>query len=210
MNLTLMGATGGVGRAFARQACEAGHSVTALVRDPARLDYSHPRLSVTRADVADADALEGLVAGRDAVVSALGHRGKGPATVCRRSAAAAAEAMGRTGVRRLVVVSAAGLVTDEGDGPLTRLVVKPLLQRILRDHFADLAAMEETVRASGLDYTIVRPPRLVDRPRTGRYRTAVEISVRGGRNLSRADTADCMLACLEKGEPVRAAIHPAY
>lgn len=210
MNLTLMGATGGLGRAFARQACAAGHNVTALVRDPARMDFSHENLRAARADVADPGELAGFIEGRDAVVSALGHRGKGPATVGRRAAAATTEAMKRTGVERLVVVSAAGMVTGADDGPLTRLVAKPLLQRILREHFADLAAMEETVRSSGLAWTIVRPPQLLDKPYTGRYRTAVGRNLRGGMRIGRADAAHCMLECVEKGEPLRASVQPAY
>ncbi|GAB3458361.1 SDR family oxidoreductase [Streptomonospora sediminis] len=209
MNLTLMGATGGLGRAFAQRACEAGHRVTALVRDPARMDYEHPNLTTARADVTDAGALAPLLAGRDAVVSALGHRGSGPATICATAARSTTAAMAEAGVARLVVVSAAGMFTD-GDGPITRMVAKPILQRVLRENFADMHAMEATVRASGLDWTIVRPPQLLDKPYTGRYRTAVGTNVRGGIRIGRADTAACMLDCVEGAEPIADSIAPAY
>ncbi|MBV2366420.1 NAD(P)-dependent oxidoreductase [Streptomonospora nanhaiensis] len=205
MKFTLFGATGGVGAQFARQACEAGHGVTAVVRDPARMAYTHPDLAVTRADVMDPEAIGPLIAGRDAVVSALGHRGPGPATVCAQSARSITAAMAAYDVRRLVVVSAAGMFTD-GDGPFTRFVVKPILQRVLRENFADMSAMEQIVQASSLDWTIVRPPQLLDRPRTGTYRTSLDTTVPRGMRVARADVADLMLRTLERGEPLRRAV----
>lgn len=71
---------------------------------------------------------------------------------------------------------------------------------------ADKRRMEDVVRASGLDWTIVRPPRLTDGPRTGTYRTATDRNVRGGLRLSRADLADYVLRCLTDRGPTRAAI----
>lgn len=74
MKITVFGATGGVGREVVRQALDAGHEVTAVVRDPARLPVpAHERLRVvTVADVTDPDAVLAVVGGQDAVVSALG------------------------------------------------------------------------------------------------------------------------------------------
>ncbi|MYX49520.1 NAD(P)H-binding protein, partial [Streptomyces sp. SID8385] len=72
MRITVFGATGGVGGEVVRQALEAGHEVTAVVRDPAALKAGGERLEVARADLADASALGPLVAGRDAVLSGLG------------------------------------------------------------------------------------------------------------------------------------------
>ncbi|MER5421689.1 NAD(P)-dependent oxidoreductase [Streptosporangium roseum] len=100
-------------------------------------------------------------------------------------------------MRRLVAVSAGGAFIDDGDGPVTRLIVKPLLQRVLRHPFADTRAMEEEIRDTGLAWTVVRPPRLTDGPRTGRYRTSLNRNVRGGLTLSRADLADCILSRLD-------------
>jgi putative NADH-flavin reductase len=218
MKMTVFGATGGIGRCVVQQAVAAGHHVTAVVRDPAKLSgLEHRHLEIVAADVmafatsgsqpegsrprdsqgrsSQAELTTTLV-GRDAVVSALGPRKNGPITVCSDGARSVIEAMRGTDVRRLVAVSASGRVTDAGDGIVTRMVVKPLLQRLLRDSFADLARMEELIQTSGLEWTVMRPPRLTDKPGTGRYRTAVDRNVRGGLVVSRADVADAILASL--------------
>ncbi|NUR25785.1 MAG: NAD(P)H-binding protein, partial [Catenulispora sp.] len=160
MKLTVLGATGGIGTEVVRQALRAGHQVTAVVRDPARLPVEDGALEKVVADVFDAEELALHVKGADAVVSALGPREGGPATVVRDGAAAVRWAMRETGVRRIVLVSAAGQKIAPGDDPLMRFVGKPIVQRVFRDGFADLAAMEEIIRQSGLDWTLVRPPRL--------------------------------------------------
>ncbi|MBW8480980.1 NAD(P)-dependent oxidoreductase [Actinomadura parmotrematis] len=194
MRLTVIGATGGIGKEVVRQALERGHEVTAAVRDPDGLPAGlRERAEVVRADVLDPDALAPLVKGRDAVISALGTRTRGPDTIQADGARSEVAAMTAAGVRRLLLVGAAGAVDDPADGPFTRYAVKPLLQRILRDNFLDLAEGEEIVRRSDLDWTIVRPPRLLDRPGKGAYRSAVGGLVRGGRSIARADVATALL-----------------
>jgi putative NADH-flavin reductase len=206
MKIALFGATGGTGRQIIRQACDAGHEVTAVVRDPARLTESHPHLTALQADVIDPGAIGPAINGRDAVVSALGSRdGRVPTTICTDSATSIIQAMHTEGVRRLVVVSAGTLTTD-GDGPLTRLVLKPMLGNLLKHTIADKRRMEEVVRASCLEWTIVRPPMLTNGPRTGAYRSAIDRNVRGGMRASRADLAHCILHCLADHEPINAAI----
>lgn len=195
MRLTVFGATGGTGTQLVRQALAAGHEVVAVVRDPARLQVpAGPGLRVVRAGVTDPAAIVPAVEHADAVVSALGPRGRGPTTVCSDAAASILAAMAKTGVTRLAAVSAGGAFADPGDGLLIRLVVKPLLQRVFREGYADVALMEERIRASGTSWTIVRAPRLTSGPHRGRYRTAIDAQV--GRSLSRADLADAILAGL--------------
>jgi putative NADH-flavin reductase len=212
MRLTVLGATGGTGIRLVRRALEEGHEVTAVVRDPARLGVpAHERLRVITADVTDPAGVGPAVDGADAVVSALGHRGAGSATVCADGGRAIVQAMGRAGVRRLLVVSAAGVVADAGDGPVTRYVVKPfILERLLKDAFADMRRCEEEVRASGLDWTIVRPPRLTDKEPTGRYRTATDLNLRGARTISRGDLAGCLLGLVTDESSVRHHVSVAY
>ena len=195
MRLAVFGATGGTGLQLLRQALDLTHEVAAVVRNPAGLPADvRERLDVVEADVMDPDAIAPAVKGRDAVLSAMGSRGNGPTTVYSASIAAIIAAMHRAGGRRLLMVSAGGLEADAGDGPFTRYVLKPLIvQRLFRGPYADLAEAERLLRASDLDWTIVRPARLTDAGRTNRYRTARDLSVRGGRSTTRADLADCML-----------------
>jgi uncharacterized protein YbjT (DUF2867 family) len=216
MKLTVFGASGGTGTQVIRQALDAGHEVTAVVRDRGRLAVAdHPGLDVVVADVMRAAAIEGAVAGRDAVISALGHsrrpqerKAAAHVPVCTGSARSITAAMRATGTGRLVVVSASGPFT-EGDGPLMRYLAKPITQRVLRDPFADLVGMEQVVRASGLDWTILRPPRLTDKPLTGHYRTRRELNVRRGLVLPRADLAHLILAVCGDPDTYRTAIFAA-
>jgi len=212
MRLTIFGATGGTGTQLVRQAIEEGHDVTAVVRDPARLDVpAHERLRVVTAEVTDPGAIGPAVEGADVVLSALGPRGKGPSTICADGARSIIEAMGKAGVRRLVVCSAADPFTDAGDGVVMRYVIKPVvLDRVLKNAFDDLRRSEKEIRACDLDWTLVRPSRLTDDDATGGYRTAVDVNLRGGRRISRADTAACMLTLIADDASVRHHVSAAY
>lgn len=121
MKVTVFGATGGIGRQLIEQGLRLGHEMTAVVRR----DVGIPGATVVRATLDDAAALEQAVAGRDAVLTALGHRRGGPPTVQADGARAAVAAMRATGVRRIVSVDAAGRVADRGDSLLMRVVAKP-------------------------------------------------------------------------------------
>jgi putative NADH-flavin reductase len=214
MKLTVFGATGGTGSQVVRQALDAGHEVVAVVRDPARLPVSHQNLTAVTADVMRADDIADAVTGRDAIISALGHsRGRpdGTAanrTLCADSAGAITAAMRMAGSRRLVIVSASGPYPDAGDGPVLRYLAKPILGRtVFKAVWSDLAAMEDVVRASGLDWTVLRPPRLTDKPLTGRYRTRQDLNLRGGLRVSRADLAHLALAVAGDQDTYRTTIY---
>ncbi|NKQ54949.1 NAD(P)H-binding protein [Amycolatopsis sp. K13G38] len=206
MKLTVFGATGGTGVEVVRQALAAGHQVTAVVRDPARLDVpAHARLDVVTADVLDPPSIESAISGRDVVISALGPRGRGPTTICRDGTEAIMVAMRRAGVHRLIVVSNSGMHT-QGDGFFTRGIVKPILIRVLREGYADMSAMEERVGVSGLDWTIVRPPRLTNWAHSGRIASSTKGNVRGSFTIGRADLADYLLRAASDDSVIRTAV----
>ena len=203
MKLTIFGATGATGTYLTDQAVAAGHEVTAVVRDPARLAAAaHPLLHVVTADVMDPDSIVPAVTGSDAVLTAIGPRGTGPTTVIQDSARAIIAAMEKSGGRRLLLLSGS-IVADEGESPYLRLV-KPLARRtFLRHVCADMRAAESEVRVSGLDWTIVRPPALTSKPATARYRTAIDSNLPHGFRVSRADLAACLLALVDDPASVR-------
>ena len=205
MKVTVFGATGGIGRQVVEQGLRLGYEMTAVVRR----EFDLPGATVVRATLDDVAALEAAVAGRDAVLTALGHRKGGPTTVQADGARAAVAAMQATGVRRIVAVDAAGRVADRGDSLLMRAVAKPIAQRILKDNFEDLTEAERVLRASGLDWTLISPPRLTDgghRP----YRTVLDLNVHGGRTLSRADVAHAMLRSLTDDAQIHRRVNIAY
>jgi putative NADH-flavin reductase len=172
------------------------------------------------ADLADPDpvAIASALEGTDAVLSGLGPHSVSEAGIASRGTRAIVDAMQATDVRRIVVVSAAPIGTvpspgqpkppkhDPGDGVLMRHLASPLIKAVLRKPYADLALMEDLLRDSGLDWTVVRPPRLTDKPRTGTYRTAYGQNVRRGFLVSRADVADLMLRALDQPETIKQVI----
>ena len=195
MRLTVFGATGGIGSEVVRQALGAGHEVVAVVRDPARLAVPGGRgLGVVTADVMDPAQIGPAVKGADAVVSALGPRPGGPVTVLTDGTRSILAAMEHAGVRRLVAVSASGFFIEPGEPFINRVIAKPLLQRILREGMVDTRRMEAEIRASGTDWTVIRPPRLTSRPARGRYRREIDRNV--GMSIARADVADAILGAL--------------
>ncbi|MFF2650898.1 NAD(P)-dependent oxidoreductase [Streptomyces sp. NPDC058045] len=203
MKLTVFGATGGIGREVVRQALAAGHEVTAVVRDPARLTVTGDRLEVFRSDLADAETLRPAVAGRDAVLSGLGPRSRKDAGVVTPLTRTVLDAMRAEGVRRLLVVSASPVGAPAPDDPLLDRAARRVISAVLRDVYADLAAMERLLAESGTDWTAVRPPRLTDGQPTGSYRTVVGGAPRGGRSIARADVAHAMLALVDDPAAVR-------
>jgi putative NADH-flavin reductase len=217
MKLTIVAATGGIGRHVLEQALGADHDVTALVRNPKGLSRE---VRVVTADLVAADpaVLESAVVGADAVLSGLGPRSTSETGIASQGTRAIVQAMQATGVRRIVVVSAAPVSTvpsparpkpprhDPGDGFFMRHLFSQVARAAFRKHYADLALMEDILRGSGLDWTIVRPPRLTDKPLTGTYRTAYGQNLRRGFLVSRADVAHLMLGVLDRPETIGQAI----
>ncbi|MDD7941796.1 NAD(P)H-binding protein [Actinomycetospora lutea] len=204
MRIVVLGASGRTGREVVTQALAEGHEVVAVARPGSGVPGG---ATVVRAgfddpgDPDDSGVLDGAVRGADAVVSALGARGRGPTRVCTDGVTAVLAAMARTGVRRLVVVSASGL-PGAGDDLAVRWLVKPILQRVFRHPYADMTRMEEIVRASDRDWTIVRPPQLTDGPRTGSYRRALDRHLPRGHRVARADLAAELLRLAREGDAV--------
>jgi putative NADH-flavin reductase len=214
MKLTIVAATGGIGRQLLDQAIAAGHDVTAVARNPRTLASAPAR--VVTADLATTDplALQPAVDGADAVLSALGPRSKAETGVAWRGTQALTQAMHMAGVRRIVVVSAAPVGTvpsparpepprhDPGDGFIMRNLAYPILKSAFRENYADVARMEDILRNSDLDWTVVRPVRLTSKPVTGKYRIALGQNVRHGLFISRADVAQYMLRALDQPETI--------
>ena len=214
MKLTIVAATGGIGRHLVEQAVAGGHDVTAVARRPRELPDGVRAVAVdlTRPDM---PTLAAAVRGADAVLSALGPRNpRADAGITSRGTRAIVAAMQAEHVRRIIIVSAApvgpvpvpGQPTpprhDPGDGFFMRHLGVPLTRAMFGRHYADLAVTEQTLRDSGLEWTVSRPPKLTDKPLTGRYRTAWNRNIRGGFSVPRADVAHHMLAMVNQPDTI--------
>jgi putative NADH-flavin reductase len=199
MHLFVVGATGGTGREIVEQALARGHRVTAFVRSPEKLGAPRDGLTVIEGNPLSAEAIAGVLAGHDAVLSAIGPVGPGQATVVQDSARAWVSAMRATGVRRVVVLSVGLLFPESG------FIGMALRRTFLRGVADDSEAMERIVGASDLDWTIVRPPRLVHGPRTGRYSASdgrMPPGAGGTATLRRSDLAHFLLGEVETASRV--------
>jgi putative NADH-flavin reductase len=189
MKLFVIGATGRTGEEIVQQALARGHRITAFVRLPETATFRHERLSVLKGNVTDENQLSEAMQNHDAVLSALGPREVfKPSSLLHDSALAATGAMQRSGVRRLVVLSAAAHFPG---------IPNRIVSFILRNHMHDSVAMEKVVQDSRLDWTIARPPRLTEE-QYATYRSRESAAPKRGFSLSRKAVAAFMLDAIEQ------------
>ena len=193
---------------------KAGHQVTAVVRNPAKLLLRHSNLQIVRGDVTEPFSFSDHYAGKDAVISAIGVNGglfgDRPTTLYSEGAKNILYDMEQSAVTRVFFISASAVETSPMLPFVVRLVSKYVIQKLLKNMYADLLRMEQTVKASHLDWTIIRPPQLTNKARTGKYRMAINQFLKNGLKISRADTADFMLTHLQSKETCRSTVEIAY
>jgi nucleoside-diphosphate-sugar epimerase len=195
MRIVVFGANGATGRLLTEQALAAGHDVAAVTRRPADFPIEHERLTVVAADVRDAEAVERAVEGADVVLSTLGVPfTRKPINVYSDGIAHVTAAMSRHGVKRLVVVSSSATEPHHhaDGGFLLNRVLQPLVTATIgKTTYADMRRMEDLVRSSDLEWTIMRPSGLFDAPAVTSY--ALHEDQAPGIFTSRADLAASLL-----------------
>jgi putative NADH-flavin reductase len=183
------------GLALVTQVIEAGHEVTAFVRDAAKLGATRAR--VVTGNVLDPAEIEPAIRGGDAVFSCLGTRPWRHTDVCSEGTRAIAAAMTAAGVKRIIVLSSQG-VGDSRMGLGGRVFAGLLLGRAFRDK----VAMEEHLATTPLEWIAVRPGILTNGPPRGTWRAAAGGELVGGK-IARADVAAFMLQQATSTEWVR-------
>jgi putative NADH-flavin reductase len=197
MKVVVFGATGRTGHHLIRVALSRRHQVTAFVRDRSQLLMDYSRLRVVEGDVLDPKAVDRALRGQEAVLCAVAAPPRGPDTVLSKGTLNIVDAMRRNRVRRLVCLSEAGVLGGDSASRLPRFRI-PFLSK---DPFADMRRQLLEIVDSGLDWILVRPPRLTDEPLKGRY----EISLKRPkhRTITRLDLAIFMVNQLRSKEFVR-------
>ena len=189
MKLFVIGATGRTGREIVQQALARGHHVTAFVRSPEGIGLSNERLTILKGNAMDENQLFEAMQNHDAALSALGPRKVfKPSSLLQDSALATTRAMKRAGVKRLLVLSAAAHFPG---------IPNRIVSFVLRSHMRDSRAMEEIVQASGLDWTIARPPRLTQEEYST-YRSREGAAPKMGFTLARKAVAAFILDAIEQ------------
>lgn len=210
MNLLIIGATGGTGRALVEQALAQGHAVTAFVRNPARLRMRHENLSVMQGNVLEYDSVDRAVRGKDAVLSALGHKQWFiPTTILSKGTRNVVAAMEKHRVKRFICETSLGIGDSRGRlGLYYTLFVIPFITWF---YFRDKERQEQLIRESSLDWVIVRPGQLTNGEKRGTYRHGGEIgSYVTTVRISRADVAEFMLKQVSDNSFLRQTVGVAY
>ena len=195
MNILIFGAAGGTGRALIEQALAQGHTITGFDRNPEAFTLQHPNLKMIKGDIFDPAGVEAAIEGQDVVFCVLGVRPGVTTPVCSVGTKNIIMGMQKQGVKRFIVQSAFAVAALDGEWkevPWIVPLVSPLFSKV-RAMFMDHVRQEEFVHQSGLDWTVVRPTRLIDTPRTGKYKVGDPMFIGPNAHIARADVADFML-----------------
>ncbi|MEU6214525.1 NAD(P)H-binding protein [Streptomyces sp. NPDC047023] len=192
MNITVIGASAGVGLESVKRALEAGHSVTTLSRSTDSLP-EHPSLRVVQGSALDVLDVTKAIEGADAVLVALGTGNSTKATTLYTDAAAVlveAAAQTQTTAPFITVTGFGAGDSSPYQGFIMRTVMKTLLGKI----YENKTSMEQILAASGVRWEMVRPGRLTSGPRTGSYRVLTHYTPgMSVKSISRADVADYLV-----------------
>ena len=209
MNVVLFGATGTLGTRIRQELLERGHQVTAVVRDPAKLETA-TGLTVKGGNVLEARDVAEAVQGADAVISAFGPPPDDPKQLAV-AAEALTDGLQRAGVNRLIAVGGAGTLDI---APGVRFIDAPGFPEAYKPAArAHLEALE-VVRKSPLDWTSIAPAAFImPGQRTGNYRTGGDLLVTdssGRSQISAEDFAIAVVDELENGRHIRQRFTVAY
>ena len=195
MNLTVFGATGGVGRHVVTQALDRGDHVVAYVRNPAKLDLTQPNRTVIAGELTDRDAVRRAVSGADAVISALGSSldRKATAMPLVDGTRTIVEAMQAEGVQRYIGMATPSLRDERDTRSLLGLVVPFMGRTFLNRAYRELLEMSQIVTSSSLNRTIARFTQPKDGERTGTVRAGFLGQDKIGAAITRADIAGFLL-----------------
>ena len=191
-------------------ALKAGHTVTAILRTPANLQISHPNLQIVQGDVMRPEALDKYLENKDIVISAIGKNSLKKTTLYSQGNKKLIEAMKRAGIKRVFFISASGLEINPTHSWLIKFATRFILQPLLKKMYDDLWRMEKVIKESSINWTIIRPPKLLNEPETGKYRIAIDNFLSKGLKISRADVAHFIFANLTNQAIFKKTVEVAY
>jgi putative NADH-flavin reductase len=205
MRITVFGATGGTGKQLVEQALTAGNEVVAYVRNPSKLDIKNEHLTIVQGELADQALIERAISGADAVISVLGPRGGSKGKPLTEGMQNIIAAMKKQGVRRLIISSTISAKNPNDLPEFRARVLVNLVKLTMHAAYEEIVSVAETVRASDLDWTIVRLTMLNDKPKSGKVRVGYLGKGEVGTWISRADIADFMFKQVEDTKYLRQA-----
>jgi putative NADH-flavin reductase len=203
--IAVFGATGDTGKQIVEQALQAGYEVVAYARNPSKLNVSNEHLTVIQGELSDAALIETALRGTSAVLSALGPRGGSKNKPLTQGMQNIIGAMKKQGVRRIIITSTLS-AKDIKDKPSLRTKAMVNLVKItMHAAYEDIVNAAEIVRASDLEWIILRLALLNNKPKSGKVKAGYVGTGEVGAQISRADIAGFMLKQIEDTKYLREA-----
>jgi len=196
-NIMVFGASGRTGLEVVGQALEAGNQVTVVLRHPELFPIRHEKLRIIKGDVLQPQTYENSLFGIEVVISCLGTRNREPTTVYSEGVSNILVAMQKVNVNRIICLSAGAVVVPPNASFIMKFIIKNVLQRLFKYNYADMLKMETILSTSDQQWTVIRPPRLLNGDKTGKYRTVINNFLPGMSSLTRADLAHYIIHHLE-------------
>jgi putative NADH-flavin reductase len=209
-NIIVFGASGGTGQEVVEQALEAGHHVTVLLRHPDKFSIRHEHLRIIQGDVLQPKTFENLFFGVDVVISCLGSRNRKPTTVYSEGMTNILTGMQKVDVTRIICLSAGAVVVPPNASFIMKFIIKYILQKLFKYSYADMLKMETILKHSDVNWTVIRPPRLLNGDKTGVYRTIINESLPHMSSLKRADLADYIIHHLDDEKTFKNRVEISY
>jgi putative NADH-flavin reductase len=210
LNILVFGANGGIGSQVVAIALQQGHRVTAVVRNTANIQTVHDHLTIVKGDVLQPETFGQYLEGKDAVISAIGKSSLKKTTLYSQGVRNILMAAGTGTHAHFYFISASGLDVNPTHNLFVRFATRYILQRILKNMYTDLFEMERIIKHSNLDWTIVRPPRLIDSASVNPCRFSINTFVNNGLSISRTDLARFILDHIRDESFFKSTVEVAY
>jgi putative NADH-flavin reductase len=209
-NIIVFGASGGTGRLVVQRALEEGHQVTVIARNPDSFTIRHDRLDLIKGDIFQPYTFEKAMAGKDAVISCLGIQKREPTKVYSEGVSNIIKAMEIYSLKRIICLSAGAVIVPPKGSFMMRFIIKNILQKRFAHLYSDMLIMEQILRATDLNFTVIRPPWLRDAKPTGNYRSAINEYLSNPTKIARADLADYIVTHLMDVKTFKARVEISY
>lgn len=202
MKIALWGATGRFGSRIAQEALARGHQVTAIVRNPARLTFTHNNLKVVRGNVLDPHDVATKGAGHDVVISAVGpDMSSGEERILIGAAQSLVDGVKRAGISRLIVVGGAGSLEVS---PGAQLMTSPQFPAAWKPVAQAQCEALGVYRESDVNWTYFSPAMIAEPgERTGHYRTGTDQLITDETGKSWLSIEDCAVVLIDEAEKPR-------
>lgn len=202
--ILVLGGTGSLGKVLIQTALKKKYHVITLVRTPAKLRISDPKLTIMQGDVTDKADLSFVLSDVDAVISTLGHGFRTPFPIQEKTLSVLIPLMKIHGIKRFVTITGAGLKVTGDPFSLTGTLSDMLFPLIDPPRMRDAKMQQTLLEKSTLDWTVVRTPVHNDRNDQTISHVGMEQPF-PWQTLSRKAIAAFMLECLEKNTWIKKA-----